>query len=230
MPEISLTAETGRPTGSRASGRLRADGKVPAIVYGHGRDPVAVAVERRELRAALTTDAGLNALIDLNVGSEQILTIVRDLQRHPVRHEVIHLDFVEVRRDEIVTVEVPVVLTGESEELKAEGGTIEQQLFNLTVHSTPTDIPNELVVDISHLTVGDAVRVGDLRLPEGVTTEVDAEDPVAIALIPRTTIEAAEEEAAAELEEAEAAGEGAPAVETTGEGPDVSSTEETPGE
>ncbi|MDP8986977.1 MAG: 50S ribosomal protein L25 [Actinomycetota bacterium] len=217
MAEQALKAEAGRATGSRASRRLRAQGKVPAVVYGHGIDPVSVAVVRRELRAALTTEAGMNALIDLGVDGQQHLTIVRDVQRDPVRNEVTHVDFVVVRRDEIISVEVPIVLTGVAEEVKREAGTVDQVLFELTVHATPGTIPNEFVVDISELTIGDTVRVGDLSLPSGVTTDVDPEEPVAVAQVSRATIEAeqleaeAAEEAAgpegAEGEEGGAAGE-----------------------
>ncbi len=87
MAEITLTATTGRTTGTRSSRRLRAEGKVPAVVYGLGRDPVAVTVDWRELRTALTTDAGLNALIDLSIEGEgeSQLAIVKDMQRHPIR-------------------------------------------------------------------------------------------------------------------------------------------------
>ena len=99
MEEVTLTAEVGRPTGSRPSRRLRHDGKVPAVLYGHGTDPMALAVDGRELRNALTGDAGLNALITLQVDSESHLAMARHLQRHPVKGTVDHVDFVIVRRD-----------------------------------------------------------------------------------------------------------------------------------
>ncbi|MBW3626789.1 MAG: 50S ribosomal protein L25, partial [Actinobacteria bacterium] len=190
MAEQALQAEAGRATGSRASRRLRAQDKIPAVVYGHGIDPVSVAVVRRELRAALTTEAGMNALIDLGVDGQQHLTIVRDVQRDPVRNVVTHVDFVVVRRDEIISVEVPIVLTGVAEEVKRETGTVDQVLFELTVSATPGTIPNEFVYDISGMVIGDSVRVGDLPLPSGVTTEVDPEEPVAVAQVSRATIEA----------------------------------------
>ncbi len=100
MAEITLAAATGRTTGSRASGRLRGSGKVPATVYGLGNDPVAVAVDWRELRHALTTEAGLNALINLEVdGHQSELTIVKEMQRHPIKRSVLHVDFLRVSRD-----------------------------------------------------------------------------------------------------------------------------------
>ncbi|HSH22432.1 MAG TPA: 50S ribosomal protein L25, partial [Acidimicrobiales bacterium] len=123
MAEVALRAESGRAVGSAASRRLRAEGKVPGVLYGHGAEPRSVVVERRELRQALTTEAGMNALIDLEVDGSQHLTIVRDIQRDPVRNRVTHVDFILVSRDEVMTVEVPVALTGSTESVSREGGT-----------------------------------------------------------------------------------------------------------
>jgi large subunit ribosomal protein L25 len=211
MAEQALQAEAGRTTGSRASRRLRAEDKIPAVVYGHGIDPVSVAVARRDLRAALTTEAGMNALIDLGVDGEQHLTLVRDIQRDPVRNEVTHVDFLVVRRDEVIQVDVPIVLNGVAEEVKREAGTVDQVIFELTVTATPGTIPNEFAIDISGMVIGDTIRVGDLSLPSGVTTDVDHEEPVAVAQVSRATIEADQLEAEAEAEGHEADAEGATA-------------------
>src|SRR3954453_11378037 len=128
MSEVTLKAESGRAPGSRAAGRLRVAGQIPAVVYGHGITPVPVSVDWRELRVALTTDAGSNALINLAVGAESHLTIVRDMQRHPIRHDVLHVDFQVVSRDEVISMDVPVVLHGENDTIeKTDGATIEQQ-------------------------------------------------------------------------------------------------------
>jgi len=209
MAELALRAETGRTRGSRPSRRLRGEGKIPAVVYGHGIDPLSVAVDRRELRGVLTTEAGMNALIDLGVDGTQHLTVVRDIQRHPVRHEVIHLDFVVVRRDEVITVEVPIVLEGTAEKVRREAGTVDQVQFALTVSGKPGSFPNELTVDISDLEIGDTVRISDLDLPSGVTTDIDGEEPVAVAQVSRATIEAEGEGEEAEAEAGGGEGEGA---------------------
>ena len=220
MAEISLRVERGRPTGSRSSGRLRAAGKIPGVVYGHGIEPVPVAVDARALRAALTTDAGLNALLNLEVdGGDSHLTLARELQRHPVRHTVVHVDFQVVRRDEVISAEVPLHLVGEATEVHKGDGVLDQQVFSLTVHATPAKIPTGIDIDVSRLVIGDAVRVGDLKLPSGVTTEVEHDVAVVIAQPPQVSEEdliteaeaeaAAAAEAAAELEaEAVVAGEG----------------------
>ena len=210
MPDLSLTAETGRTRGSRASNRLRNQGKVPAVVYGHGEDPVAVTVDWRELRAALTTDAGVNALLTLRIDGAEQLALVRELQRDPIKRRVDHIDFIRVNANEAIQVDVPIVLDGEATAVMRENGMIEQVLNTLTVSTTPRNIPNEFTLDISGMAIGDSLRVADLTLPEGVTTDVDPEEAVATALITRSTIETeeleAEAEAAAEAAETEAEG------------------------
>lgn len=213
MSEVTLVAESGREIGSRSSGRLRVEGRIPAVVYGHGITPLSVSINRRDLRAALHTDAGSNAVINLEVGGDKHLTIVKDLQRHPVRNEVVHVDFLVVNRNEIVTVDVPVSLTGESKAVHDANGTVEQQLFTLSVHTTPTNIPNEISIDVSGLDIGGSIRVSDLRLPEGVTTDVDPEEAVVTAQITRATIEAEQ----LEVEAAEAGEDGETAEGEAGE-------------
>jgi large subunit ribosomal protein L25 len=181
MSESTLVAETGRPTGSRASGRLRAAGKIPGVLYGHGLAPVPLAVDRRELRHALSGPAGVNAVVQLRVGADTHPTVVKDLQRDPVRRTVTHIDFIVVRMDEEITVEVPIILEGEARRVLSDGGVIEHSLQSLSVVTTPADIPTHITVDISGLAVGDVVRVGDLALPRGVTIVVDPDTPVVVA-------------------------------------------------
>jgi large subunit ribosomal protein L25 len=191
--------------GSSESRRLRAAGKVPAVLYGHGIEPQSLTVDARALRGALNQEAGLNALLSLEVDSARHLAMARQLQRHPVRGSVVHVDFVIVRRDEVIAAEVPIRLEGEPVPVTRGEGLVEQQLFTLQVHATPGDIPPHLDVDISAMQVGDAVRVSDLPLPRGVTTEVDAEEPVVVLTASTISAEIAaeEEEAAAEAEAAE---------------------------
>ena len=208
MSESTLVAETGRPIGSRATGRLRAAGKIPGVLYGHGITPVPLAVDRRELRHALSGPAGVNAVVRLQVGGDTHPTVVKDLQRHPVRRTVTHIDFIVVRMDEEITVDVPIVLEGEAKRLLADNGVIEQALTTLAVLTTPADIPPQITIDITNLTVGDIVRVGDLVLPAGVTSELDPDTAVLIAA------------GSAELEE-----EAVEAVEGEGEGEEAGAAE-----
>ena len=220
MAEITLKATTGRELGSGPSKRLRADGKVPAVVYGLDADPIPVTVEWRPLREALTTEAGLNALIDLDVDGTVALTIVKELQRHPIRGNVLHIDFLRVSADAEITVDVPVVLEGEAKAVESENGVIDQVLATLSINAKPADIPNEISVDVSDLVIGDAIRVGDLKLPAGVTTDLDPEDPVVTAAFGETLEVAESDEAEGEAAEGgEAAGDAAGAeAEGGGEG------------
>jgi large subunit ribosomal protein L25 len=218
MAEITLQADTGRTTGSRASGRLRGEGKVPGVVYGLGKDPQSVSVVWRELRAALTGEAGLNALIDLHVdGASGDLVIVKEMQRHPVRRDVLHVDFLRVSRDQVISVEVPVVLHGEAHDVTSNDGTVDHVLYHLLISAKPADIPNEIPIDISGLQIGDAIRVGDLQLPQGVTTDADPEDAVVMASV-AVEADLGEEPEAAEAEGEEAEGEAAAEGEAEGEG------------
>jgi large subunit ribosomal protein L25 len=214
MREVQLTAEARQGKGSAVSRRLRTEGKVPAVLYGHGIEPQALTVDARSLRSALSQEAGMNALLSLDVSGDRHLAMARQLQRHPVRGTLAHVDFVVVGRDEIVSAEVPIHLVGEAEDVQRHDGMIEQQLFTLEVNSTPGNIPSQIDVDISALKVGDSVRVGDLKLPSGVTTDLDAEEPVLMATASTLAAEVAADEAEAEAE-AEAA---APTEEAEGEG------------
>jgi large subunit ribosomal protein L25 len=173
------------------------------VIYGHGSEAVSVSVDGRELRHALSGEAGLNQLLNLRIGPDTHLAMARSLQRHPVRHTLLHLDFLIVGRDEVVVADVPIVLTGEPKALELEKGIVEHLVTLLTVHATPARIPASIEIDISGLTAGEGIRVGDLSLPAGVTTDVSPDEVVVLGSIPRAAIE--EEAEAAEAEEAEGA-------------------------
>jgi len=209
---ITLTASTGRVAGSRSSTRMRTDGHVPAVVYGLGRDAVAVSVPWPDLRRALTTEAGMNALITLDVDGQKDLAIIKDLQRHPIRRNVLHVDFLRVDPDAAVAVEVPLVLVGEAKKVEGRRGIVDQPLKTLTVKAKPTDIPSQIEIDVTELDLGDAITVAALTMPAGVTTDVDESTQLVLGLATRFSIEenAAEGEATeggdAESAPAEASG------------------------
>jgi large subunit ribosomal protein L25 len=204
MAEVALVAEVGRTTGSAAARRLRTEGKIPAVLYGHGIDPQPISVDRKALRAALAHEAGLNALFALEVDGTRHLAMARQLQRDALKRSVSHVDFVIVRRDEIVSVEVPVHLVGEALGVEHADGMVEQQMFQLTIHAKPADIPSAIEVDITNLMIGDAIRVSDLVLPEGVTTELDGEEPVVLGQTTRLAVEEEAEEAGDDADAASA--------------------------
>jgi large subunit ribosomal protein L25 len=182
MAEIILKATPRPPQGTRPARRLRNDGHIPSVVYGLGGDPIPLTVEWRELRAALVTEQGLNAVIHLDIdGGEKTPTLVKEMQRHPVRRNVLHVDFIRVDLNKPVEVEVPVHMEGEAEAVQNENGVVDQILTSLLIVAKPDDIPSGLTVDISSLEIGHNIHVGDIVLPAGVATNVDPEETVVTA-------------------------------------------------
>lgn len=217
MSDAVLIAEVRSERGSRPAGRMRRDGRVPAVVYGHGDDPVSVAVVARDLQHILSGAAGANTLITLKVDGADQLTLARQIQRDPIRGDVLHVDFIRIRADQTVTAEIPLSLVGTAEGVNM-GGMLEQQIFRLSIEAKPGDLPNVIEHDISALIVGDQVHVRDLAIPSGVTVLQEADEVVAAVFIPRAMAEAepAEGEAAVEGEEGEVA-EGGDASDEDGE-------------
>ena len=180
MAEVRLQAERRVADGKGGARKVRAAGKVPAIVYGGGMEPVPVQVDRRELVSALHTDAGINVLLDISIGDETTLALTRELQRDPVRGTLLHADFVKVERTQAIEVEVPVHLVGEAPGVR-EGGVLEHQLFTAHVRCLPTEVPEHIEADISSLGPGDALKVADLSAAR--TYEILNEPDTVVALI-----------------------------------------------
>lgn len=188
MSQYKLTLTTGRSTGSRAARRQRTDKLVPGVVYGLGSDPLSVSVDGADLRRALTTDAGLNALLDLDVDGAHEMAVVKDLQRHPVRREVTHVDFLRVDPNARIEVEVPIHTVGEAEKVTQEEGIAVLRLTSLLVSVKPTEIPDEVVVDISDMTMDSTITVGDLNLPGSVDIVTPADEAIVSAELTRAAL------------------------------------------
>jgi large subunit ribosomal protein L25 len=216
MADVRLAVATRTELGSGNAGRLRKEGKIPAVVYGRGSTPVSVTVDGRELRTALSGQAGLNALLSLDIDGTSHTALATHLQRHPTRGTVTHVDFQIVDRNQAISVDVPVELVGEAEKVAQGGGRVIADLGTLTVNATPATIPQVIEVDITELTLGHVIRVADLTLPSGVTTDVDPETPVVTGLAPRTTSAEGVEDEVAEGEAAEGAAEGDATAEAEG--------------
>lgn len=204
MTETVLQAETGRRAGSSDARRLRAEGKIPAVVYGHGMDPLPVSVDRRELRQALSGAAGMNTILDLTVDGTVYPSLIKDIQRHPVKRSVQHVDFIQVNLNEEIVVSIPIHLEGEAKDVSANGGLVDLAMQELQVRTTPRNIPDGVTIDVSEMTMDTVIRVEDIPLPSGVAAEADADAPVVTVLTMRTPVLDAEEEAA-EAAAAEAA-------------------------
>jgi large subunit ribosomal protein L25 len=192
MPEMTLVAESGRTIGTRPARRLRAAGKIPGIVYGHGADPMPVAVVAREFRTAMSGEAGLNTLLSLDIEGKSFLALARDIQRHPVKGVVTHVDFQIVSRDEVIAAEVSIVLVGEPVEIHHGDGVVEQQLFTLPIKAVPSAIPSALELDISGLVIGGSLKVSDIPLPTGAEIDIDPDTFVVTGLPPRVSTAEAE--------------------------------------
>ncbi len=225
MEEVKLVADVGRSIGKSAARKIRREGKVPAIVYGLGTDPEPVAVPSRELQHILSGAGGKNTLINLDLSGRAELVLARQVVRHPVRHTLVHLDFIRVRRDQAVSAEVPIHLVGEAAGVR-EGGLVEQATFTLSIEAKPGDLPASIEVDVSALNIGDQITVADLNLSSGVITTQEPGDLVAHVTMPRG-LDLPEEGEAAEGEEGEGVeGEGGEATSgEAGEGGAASSEE-----
>jgi large subunit ribosomal protein L25 len=209
--ERKLKAERRERTGKETAHKVRAAGRVPAVVYGHGMEPLHVSIDARELFHLLHTDAGMNVLVDLRVDGDHFLALPREIQRDHIKGRFLHVDFLRIARDEKITVEVPIHLVGESHGVK-EGGVIEHHLWNLQVECLPTDVPTHIEADISKLGINESLKVAELKAPEKGTVLTPADEVVVSVVPPQVLrVEEVEEEAeeAVEAPEAEAGAEGA---------------------
>ena len=199
MADQQLKAEPRDGAGKGVARKLRADGRVPAVLYGHGKPARALSVDARDLFHLLHGAAGANVLIDLVIDGTKTMAMPREVQRDHVRGRYLHVDFLEVRRDEKVTVDVPIHLVGESVGVKA-GGVLEHHLWDIKVECLPQDLPEGIEHDISGLDLHDTLRVSDLSIPEELTLLTPVEESIA-SVVPPQAPEAEPEAEAAEGEE-----------------------------
>ena len=181
--ETTLTAERRSDAGKGVARKLRAAGKVPAVLYGQGVDTTPLTVESRDLTHLLHGSAGSNVLVDLVVDGEKHLAIPREIQRDHIHSRWVHVDFLAVSRSQTITVSVPVHETGEAVGVK-EGGVVEHHLREVQIECLPQDVPDEIVVDITGVELGDMVHVSDLVPPTGVTILTNPEDAVLSVVTP----------------------------------------------
>jgi large subunit ribosomal protein L25 len=208
--QLHINAEHRTDLGKGATGRLRKTGRVPGIVYGYQVEPTPVHVDALELYHALHTEAGTNALIRLEFDGETHLTVARDIQRHVVKRELQHVDFLAVNKDVQIAVEIPVHLTGE-DDLGDDAGVVNQILYTVPILVKPLDVPNYLELSIAGMDIGDVRRVEDLGdvLPAGAEFDIEPDRVIVTinAPISEEALEALEEGAGIEMEEPELVGE-----------------------
>jgi len=183
--------------GSRANRRLRRDGRVPGILYGGDGEPVPFSVDSRELRHALNA-AG--AVVELSLDGKTSPAVLKEYQRHPVRGDMMHVDFVRVRMDVAIQTTVVLELVGaEDAPGTSEGGVLEQTLRELSIEALPGDVPESIQHDASTLESGATVHVSDIKAPSGVTILDDPEAVVATITLPRLEVETEEPETETEV-------------------------------
>jgi large subunit ribosomal protein L25 len=200
MATATLRATRREGGGKGASRKLRGTGKIPAVLYGHGDRTETLAVDAHDLEMLLHA-IRQNTLIGLEVDGRRTEVLIREVQRHPYRPEVLHVDFLLVHSDEPIKVSVPVVLAGTPVGVHTHGGVLDHVLYELDVECLPADIPETVEVDVSALEVGDSVRVRDLSLPR--VTVLTGEDVTIATVLAPTVPEVEEEAAAAEAPEPE---------------------------
>jgi large subunit ribosomal protein L25 len=203
MASASLTATPRQETGKGAARTLRRSGQVPAVIYGHAREPQSLAIPSRELERLLGRISAENTVVELTLDGRTTRTLIREVQRHPFRRDVLHVDFQELVAGEKVTVNVPLVLVGTPEGVRAGGGILDQVLRELSIEVDPANMPNHIDVDVSELTIGHSLHVSDLSIPAGVTVLDDEDATVATVAAPKVaeeTPETTEAEPSAEPE------------------------------
>lgn len=170
--KIMLSAEPRSDVGKGASRRLRRlAAKVPAIVYGGGQDPRMLSLSHRELVKAMEAEAFYSQVLELQVNGEAISTIVKDVQRHPSKPQIMHVDFQRIRADQEIHVNIPIHLLNEEEckGVRLENGRISHQIMEVEVVCLPAALPEYFEIDVADLSVGDTIHLSDLQVPEGVT-------------------------------------------------------------
>lgn len=200
MATASLNAKPRTETGKGVARKLRAAGEVPGVIYGHGREPQALTVNAREFNRLADRIRITSTVIELALDGKVAKTLIRELQRHPLNRETLHIDFQELVAGEKVNVSVPLRFTGTAEGVKTGGGILEEVMHQIEVRVDPSNIPDHIDVDVTALTIGHGLHVRDLILPPGVEVLDDPDNTIATVTPPK-----AEEVAPAAVEGALAA-------------------------
>ncbi len=203
MSTATLSATLRSESGKGAARALRRAGSVPAVIYGHKREPMSLAVSTRELERLLERISAENTVVELSIDGKISRTLIREIQKHPFKKQLVHVDFQELVAGELITVNVPLVLVGVSVGVRSFGGILDQTMRELEVSVDPSAIPNHIDVDVSALGVGDSVHVRDLKLPAGVTVLTDADASVVVVAAPKVNATDAAADAAAAAAEPE---------------------------
>jgi large subunit ribosomal protein L25 len=200
MASASLSAEPRTDTGKGVARKLRAAGRTPGVIYGHAREARGLSVVARDLEKLLATIAAGSTVVELSLDGKTTNTLIREIQRHPFKKLILHVDFQELVAGEKVIVDVPLVFVGTPEGVRLSGALLEQILHSIEVRVDPSSIPNHIDVDVSHLAMGHSLHVRDIKLPEGVEVLSEEDATICAVIAPRAAVEAAAAEGAPEPE------------------------------
>ena len=186
MATANLDASVRNDRGTGVARKLRQSGQVPAIIYGHGRQPQSLAINTRELERLLERVSAASTVIELAVDGRTARTLIREIQRHPVKRSILHVDFQELVAGEKVTVSIPLVFVGSAQGVR-DGGILDQVMHELTIRVDPSNIPNHVDVDVTPLVIGHSIHVSELKVPEGVEVLDDEDATVCTVSAPRAS-------------------------------------------
>jgi large subunit ribosomal protein L25 len=171
MEKIQLKAEIREAIGKKPSKKIRNEGFVPAVVYKAGKETISLKINEKELAYALKTKAGANVLIGLTIGGDKAkerTVLIKEVQHHPIKEAIVHVDFQEILLTEKLIIDVPIVTKGQAEGVVKEEGVLERVLWELKIECLPADIPGKIEVEVTNLKIGDSILVKDIKAPAGV--------------------------------------------------------------
>ena len=205
MASATLNATARTDTGKGVARTLRRNGQVPAVIYGHAREAQSLAVPARELDRLLGSIAAESTVVALSLDGKVSRTLIREIQRHPFKRMIMHVDFQELVAGETVVVRIPLIIVGTPEAVRSGGGVLDQTMRELEIEVDPANMPNHIDVDVSELALGHSVHVRDIQVPAGATVLDDEDASIATVQVSRAGVEAAAGETPAEGEGTEAA-------------------------
>ena len=181
--QLSATARTS--SGKGAARSLRRDGRLPAVIYGHSREPLSLSVPEREFVRLLERVAAENTVIELSIDGSMSRTLIREIQRHPISRSVLHVDFQELVAGERVIVRIPIVLQGTAEGVRNSGGILSQVMQELECRVDPLNMPSRIEVDVTDVSIGHSIHVNEITIPEGVEVLDDPESTICVVAAPK---------------------------------------------
>jgi len=197
---LVLDATKRSESGKSAARQIRREGNIPAVLYGHGRDPELLTISGMQFEKAVASVSGMR-IIKVKVGSKTSRALIQEVQRHPTRAQVLNVDFLEVHKGERITVKPPIRLVGSPEGVRNQGGVLDQILRELEIRVLPKDLPDRIEVDVTDLMVGHSIHVRDVEVPDAEIL-IDLDATICTVVPPRVEAEPVAEELAEEVEEA----------------------------